>query len=332
MIVRFNSNPIITSKMKGLEADLGRNINGPSLIRVPSWVSSPLGKYYLYFAHHKGEYIRLAFSNNLNGPWEIYNDGVLSVDETVCVGHIASPDVHIDELNKRIVMYFHGEGTSNQYPEFNQLSYVATSKNGLDFTALNYPIAPFYLRVFKVNNEFYGVAKNRNKSGLLLVSEDWLEPFTVLDEIIPRMRHVAIFVQKTCILLFYSRIGDCPESILLRRISLVGFPQLFSMSDPELVAEPIMEYEGINIRAKHSEPGKSKSRSREIRDPAIFSENDSLYLLYSNAGEQGLCISEYLDKANEKIPCSLINEYYIRMLSSKLSRQVLRQLKKLIRY
>ena len=34
-------------------------LTDPSLIRVPSWVKNPLGKYYLYFAHHTGKYIRL---------------------------------------------------------------------------------------------------------------------------------------------------------------------------------------------------------------------------------------------------------------------------------
>jgi hypothetical protein len=36
---------------------MGSNINGPSLIRVPDWVPDPLGRYYLYFAHHHGTYI-----------------------------------------------------------------------------------------------------------------------------------------------------------------------------------------------------------------------------------------------------------------------------------
>ncbi|NET62179.1 MAG: hypothetical protein F6K47_40550, partial [Symploca sp. SIO2E6] len=34
----------------------GSNINGPSLIRVPEWIENPLGRYYLYFAHHQGKY------------------------------------------------------------------------------------------------------------------------------------------------------------------------------------------------------------------------------------------------------------------------------------
>ena len=47
----------------------GDNINGPSLIKVPNWVKNPLGKYYLYFSHHDGKYIRMAYSNKIEGPY-----------------------------------------------------------------------------------------------------------------------------------------------------------------------------------------------------------------------------------------------------------------------
>ncbi|MEM9174383.1 MAG: hypothetical protein AAGC67_04055, partial [Myxococcota bacterium] len=30
--------------------EAGHNIMGPALVRVPSWVENPLGRYYLYFA------------------------------------------------------------------------------------------------------------------------------------------------------------------------------------------------------------------------------------------------------------------------------------------
>ena len=43
-----------------LDPSIGQNIQGPSLIRVPDWVENRLGNYYLYFADHKGRYIRLA--------------------------------------------------------------------------------------------------------------------------------------------------------------------------------------------------------------------------------------------------------------------------------
>jgi hypothetical protein len=47
--VRLPGNPIVTPASS---PTLGENINGPSLILVPSWVERPLGRYYLYFAHH----------------------------------------------------------------------------------------------------------------------------------------------------------------------------------------------------------------------------------------------------------------------------------------
>ena len=59
--VRINDgNPIIEPSMFSNSYD-GNNINGPSLIRVPEWI--PMNKranisaqYYLYFAHHQGDY------------------------------------------------------------------------------------------------------------------------------------------------------------------------------------------------------------------------------------------------------------------------------------
>ncbi len=50
--------PIIPTRGQLPSAEHHDNINGPSLIRVPSWVPSPPGAYYLYFADHKGSPIR----------------------------------------------------------------------------------------------------------------------------------------------------------------------------------------------------------------------------------------------------------------------------------
>lgn len=61
---------------------LGGSIHFPSVIRVPNWVNNPLGKYYLYFSHHFGEYIRLAYSDSLTGPWSIHRPGALHLTET----------------------------------------------------------------------------------------------------------------------------------------------------------------------------------------------------------------------------------------------------------
>ena len=56
-VERLLDEPIIT---EATHPSIGPNIQGPSLIRVPDWVGDPLGRYYLYFADHKGTYIRLA--------------------------------------------------------------------------------------------------------------------------------------------------------------------------------------------------------------------------------------------------------------------------------
>ncbi len=73
---RLIDSPIISRE---LHPSIGDNIQGPSLIRTPEWITSPLGKYYLYFADHKGSYIRLAFADNLIGPWTIYPPGSLQL-------------------------------------------------------------------------------------------------------------------------------------------------------------------------------------------------------------------------------------------------------------
>src|SRR5215217_6044065 len=74
-VIRFRENPIIRPEM--LPGDDGANICDPSLIRVPDWLEEPLGKYYLYFADHKGGYIRLAYADRLEGPWAVYRAGTL---------------------------------------------------------------------------------------------------------------------------------------------------------------------------------------------------------------------------------------------------------------
>ena len=43
-VKRFKNNPIIYPE---LDSSIGTNIAGPSLIRVPSWIDNPLGKYHI---------------------------------------------------------------------------------------------------------------------------------------------------------------------------------------------------------------------------------------------------------------------------------------------
>ena len=80
------------------------------MIRVPDWVQRPLGRYYMYFANHMGEFIRLAYADASAGPWKIHEPGVLHVRDTAMsrpgpdpketledfYTHVASPEILID--------------------------------------------------------------------------------------------------------------------------------------------------------------------------------------------------------------------------------------------
>ena len=74
---RLLDRPIITPS---LHPTIGQNIQGPSFIRVPEWIEDPLGTYYLYFADHKGRYIRLAYADDLLGPWHVHPPGSLQIE------------------------------------------------------------------------------------------------------------------------------------------------------------------------------------------------------------------------------------------------------------
>ena len=78
-VERLLDGPIITPDMDGR---MGSNIAGPSLIRVPDWVDDPLGRYYLYFADHRGTYIRLAYADDLAGPWTMHEPGTLRIEQS----------------------------------------------------------------------------------------------------------------------------------------------------------------------------------------------------------------------------------------------------------
>src|SRR6266480_5819090 len=78
-VIRLLDRPIISPE---LHPSIGENIQGPSMIRVPEWIEGRLGAYYLYFADHKGSYIRLAYADKLIGPWAVYAPGSLHLAQS----------------------------------------------------------------------------------------------------------------------------------------------------------------------------------------------------------------------------------------------------------
>ena len=110
--------------------------------------------------------------------------------------------------------------------------------------------------------------------------------------LLPNIRHSAVYVKENMLFLFYSCIGDSPESIFLVKINLDSWEAI----KVEKILTPKTEYEGGNLPTMKSMPGSSTLRYggpvKELRDPYIYSENNRLYMLYSLAGECGIGLSQ----------------------------------------
>lgn len=303
-----------------LHASIGVNIQGPSLIRVPQWLPRPLGRYYLYFADHKGRYIRLAYADEIKGPWRIHPAGSLQLEDTpfpneppaastellasaeaaqrrtgvryahsvraeLTTPHIASPDVHVDDERKRIVMYYHGLEAAGR-----QLSRVAVSDDGIAFDAQAHP-APLgrtYMRVFGYEGTTYALAM----PGQFYRAGNALDEFESGPRLFnPNMRHAAVLLRENTLLVFWTQVGDVPERILLSTIDLRGDWQRWQAASPVEVLRPERRWEGAEAPLEPSIRSVAYGMVNQLRDPAIYEEGDAIYLLYAVAGESGIGIA-----------------------------------------
>jgi hypothetical protein len=292
---RFPENPIIRPNM---DARMGDNVNGPSLIRVPDWIERPLGRYYLYFAHHDGRYIRLAYADDLHGPWKTHEPGVLPLAESHFAGHIASPDVHVDEGYRQIRLYYHGSehasgtGGGGQGKGAPQFSRVAVSRDGLRFQAGAEILGRPYMRAFQWDGWRYALGM----PGVMYRSRDGLRGFSEGPALFAEtMRHSALKLDGDTLSVFYTHAGDCPERILRSTIDLTPDWRDWKSSEPVTVLEPETEYEGGDLALEPSRRGLVMGPVRQLRDPAVYREGDRTYLLYSVAGEYGIAIAELSD-------------------------------------
>jgi hypothetical protein len=292
--IRLGDGPIITPEMDG---SIGGNIQGPSLIRVPAWIENPLGKYYLYFADHRGTYIRLAHADNLLGPWKIYEPGSLQIEQSFFPGtfppsvpssvyvHIASPDVHVREDRQEIIMYLHGRDSDKQ------VTRLAVSKDGIHFEGRSEILGRPYFRVVKHVNFYYALSM----PGYMYRSKDGISNF----EPGPRffnddMRHSALLVRTNTLYVFWTQVGHAPERILVSTIKMKGDWSTWQESDPTEILRPERNWEGADMEITPSRRGYINVRANQLRDPAIYEEDEDIYLLYSVAGESGIAISKLI--------------------------------------
>jgi len=268
---------------------MGENVDGPSLIRVPAWVAARLGRYYLYFAHHDGHYIRLAYADDLDGPWKMHTPGVLPLKDARFAGHIASPDVHVDHAERRIRMYFHGSDQPSAPGRGPQYSRVAISGDGLSFRCASENLGAPYFRVFAWEGWHYAIAM----PGIVYRSRDGLSAFERGPTWpTPNMRHMALALAGRMLMVYFTLVGECPERIQRGRIALDRDWQEWTLEDIEDVLAPEHDYEGASAPRVPSARGLVAGPAYQLRDPAIYREGERTWLLYAVAGESGIALAE----------------------------------------
>jgi hypothetical protein len=300
-VSRLPDNPIIRPEMVPRDdGEWSGNIGFPCVIRVPQWVEKPLGKYYLYFSGHHGTYIRLAFADNVAGPWKMYEPGTLRLEQVEAVNHasridarhLASPDVVVDEEHRQFRMYFH-----YLLPRLGHKSSVAVSGDGLKFDPRPGAIGGPYLRVVRYAGAYLGI----EDGGALSRSPDGLQPFELVSRSVTRasagnpasahFRHAGLWLQGESLWVFYTRVGDAPERIFATKVKLTDDPKTWAASPPVSVLGPERDYEGLAAPIAPSTPI-YQTHVRQLRDPFVFEDGQRTYLFYAVAGETGIAIAD----------------------------------------
>lgn len=304
------------------DRSIGDNIQGPSLVRVPDWLPDAPGRYLLFFADHKGGYIRLAHADKVIGPWTVHVPGSLhladscflteppeATDEELdalaemykaalgtsslphdmlteaATPHIASPDVLVDDEHRRFVMYFHGLEMLGW-----QVTRAAVALDGITFSANPEVLGNPYFRAFVWGGKTYAMAM----PGVFYRSDDGLSAFekgpTLFEKL---MRHSALLVRDDVLHVFWTRVGDAPESILHSTIELTDDWHDWTAGEPNVVLAPEHDWEGADAPVEPSQRSTAHGHVNQLRDPAVFVDDDGrTYLLYAVAGESGIGLAE----------------------------------------
>ena len=106
------------------------------------------------------------------------------------------------------------------------------------------------------------------------------------------MRHAALLKKEQSLYVFWSQVGDIPERILMSTIDLSADWQSWKETESIEILRPERSWEGADAPLEASVRSTAYGHVNQLRDPAIFEEDDHVYLLYSVAGESGIAIAE----------------------------------------
>ena len=198
--------------------------------------------------------------------------------------HIASPDVQVDTVDEAIVMSFHGlEGLGWQ------MTCVAAHPDGIHFTSQPDIFSRRYLRSFTNDSHTYALVM----SGQVYRFTDHQYPLEEGSLLFNKgIRHSALLKKGDPLHVFWSQVEDFPERILMSIIDLSADWREWPDTESIDVLCPERPWEGADAPLEPSVRSVAYGHVNQLRHPAIFSEDNRNYLLYSVAGESGIGIAE----------------------------------------
>ena len=246
----------------------------------------------------------MAFSDNLTGPWQIYKEGVLDLKETSFTHerpnieqpqwakeqgvdglypHIASPDIHINEAEKSVEMFFHGLDYDGE-----QRSLHAESSDGLTWQVQQARINQTYLRIFRYKRKKYalgwgGQILRQNTSGIFEMG-----PWAFGDQ---GHRHAGVLVKGDKLHVVWTRIGDAPESVLHSVIDMSTYWRDWCATEGQMILKPKFAWEGAHLAISKSTVGGLTKQQHSLRDPFLYEENEEVYMIYAGGGETSIGIA-----------------------------------------
>ena len=120
-------------------------------------------------------------------------------------------------------------------------------------------------------------------------------PFTEFEEgpllFVPNMRHAAVIIRDDTLYVFWTRVGDAPETLLLSTIDINGDWSTWKESVPVEVLRPEQDWEGADAPVEPSVRSTAYGHVNQLRDPALYEEDGIIYLLYAVAGESGIAVA-----------------------------------------
>jgi len=296
MLKRFSANAI---KRVGLlipikyDLSSNKNINGPTVIEytLPRLLGSKI--YIMYFASHKGRYIRTAWSRSPIGKFRtiplvyilpIWNNFSERKD------HVASPEVlTINKIN-----YLFTHSPSRYFAPGRQITYISRLYFGLFCFSAKPTKLPSYSRFFYYKDDLYAIT---NGADVFRFTVETLEPVKLeadiskllipdSEDIAIRVRHSQVVQYKDKMLCFFTRVGDSPERIFVAEMKFTSEEIIFSQ--PMELLRPETDYEGIKIKAQPSRNGMAKTAQNAIRDPFVAKFGEQYFLYYATSGEKGI--------------------------------------------